>query len=140
VICASPAYLERAGVPKTPADLAAHECLGFAHWRHDQGWSFGGVGADPKSRFVCNHGPALRTAALAGLGLVLQPLILLSDDIAAGRLIPVLMDAAPPSMPVHLVYPRDRQQLPKLRSFVEFVRHRFESSLEQRRVTNDQGV
>jgi len=133
VICASPAYLGRAGVPRTPADLATHECLGFMHWRRYQGWRLEGAESGPhpvpQSRLVCNHGPALRTAALAGLGLVLQPLILLSDDIAAGRLIVVLEDTAPPPMPVHLIYPRDRQQLPKVRSFVEFVRHRFGASL-----------
>jgi DNA-binding transcriptional LysR family regulator len=134
VICASPGYLARAGTPQTPADLARHQCLGFAHWRHRGGWRLGRADADaaqvPLSRFICNHGPALRMAALQGFGLVMQPRVLLAPDVAAGRLVSVLDDAVPPAMPVHLVYPRVRQQLPKLHTFVDFALERFGKSLE----------
>ena len=133
VICAAPAYLARAGTPTTPQDLAHHECLGFTHWRHRGGWRLGQLDADrgktPASRFECNHGPALRMAALRGFGLVMQSRVLLAADIAEGRLVPVLEDAAPPPIPVHLVYPRNRQQLPKLRTFIDFALERFGASL-----------
>jgi DNA-binding transcriptional LysR family regulator len=83
----------------------------------------------PVSRFECNHGPALRMAALQGFGLVMQPRILLQADLEAGRLVEVLAGFVPPPMPVHLIYPRDRQQPPKLRSFIDFVVQRFGHSL-----------
>jgi DNA-binding transcriptional LysR family regulator len=51
----------------------------------------------------------------------MQPEVLLADDLAAGRLVPVLTDRLPPERPVHLVYPPDRRQLPKLARFVEHV-------------------
>ena len=132
--CAAPAYLARAGTPATLADLARHQCLDFTHWRHRGGWRLGhGEMAAPAaaaSRFECNHGPALRMAALAGFGLVMQPRVLLAGDVAAGRLVSVLEDALPPPMPVNLIYPPDRQQLPQLRTFIDFAVQRFGASLE----------
>lgn len=134
LIAAAPAYLERAGVPLSPAELSGHQCLGFTHWRHDGGWRLGGLGQAgeepvPMSRFVCNHGPALRMAALQGFGLVMQPRVLLAADVAAGRLVPVLEAALPPPMPLHLVFLQGRQQLPKMRSFIDFMVERFSVSL-----------
>lgn len=129
LICASPEYLARAGTPRTPADLTDHQCLGFTHWRHRGGWRLGRAdverGALPVSRFECNHGPALRMAALQGFGLVLQPAVLLAGDVAAGRLVPVLADAVPAPVPMNLVFPRSRQPLPKLRTFIDFATERF---------------
>lgn len=125
VIAAAPAYLRRAGKPRTPSDLAHHQCLGFAHWRHRGGWpleahetsTFGPI---PQPRLECNHGPALREAALQGMGVVMQPQVLLTEDLQAGRLIALLPDAVPQAKPVHLIYPLDRQPLPKLRAFIDF--------------------
>lgn len=56
---------------------------------------------------------------MRGLGLILQPQVLLADDMAAGRLVAVLQDCVPLPRPVHLVYLPDRRQLPKLAHFVE---------------------
>ena len=131
LICAAPAYLARAGTPRSVAELAHHACLGFTHWRH-RGWR---LGADEQhhvlpSRFECNHGPALRMTALQGLGLVMLPRVLVAADVAAGRLTSVLQEALPPPLPTHLVYPRNRQALPKLRTFVDFAVQRFAGSLD----------
>lgn len=128
VICAAPSYLARRGVPVTPADLGRHESLDFQHWRRDVRWRLEGTAPDaplPVSRLRSNQGPALRQAALAGLGLVMQAEVVLADDIAAGRLVPVLQQYMPQPRPMHLLYPRDRQATPKLSSFVEFVVGRF---------------
>lgn len=122
-ICATPDYLKRAGRPRTPADLAGHACLGFTHWRHRGNWRLGRpVGAElPPARFVCNHGPALRMAALRGLGLVLQPRVLLADDIAEGRLVELLRGDLPAPEPVHVVCTRAAAGLPRVRSFIDFM-------------------
>ncbi len=129
MICASPAYLERAGVPATPADLAAHQCLGFSHWSKRRGWSLlgsdTGESAKAKSRFQSNNGQALRTMALAGFGIVMQPEVLAAEDVAAGRLVEILRDFWPSSLPMHLLYPRDRQAVPKLTTFIEFMLAKF---------------
>eukprot|EP01034_Spumella_vulgaris_P047207 gene47207-biopygen566 len=98
VICAAPAYLARAGTPRTPEDLAQHECLDFMQWTHQVRWRLKGqpgAGKVRESRFRSNNGQALRTAALRGFGIVMQAEIMLAQDIAAGRLIPVLHDYVP---------------------------------------------
>jgi DNA-binding transcriptional LysR family regulator len=117
MLCASPGYIRRRGRPKTPHDLLAHGCLGF---------SFAGVGGrwrmsrDGKVHTVnftlrlrANNGEALRQAALAGVGIVLQPEVLLADDVREKRLVRVLPTWELPARPLHLVYVRDRQATPK---------------------------
>jgi len=80
VLCASPAYLERAGTPSSLEDLQRHDCIGYAHLASGQVWSFQPArgGSEPrairvKSRFVANNGELMRGAAVAGLGLLLVP-------------------------------------------------------------------
>ncbi|SAL85814.1 LysR family transcriptional regulator [Caballeronia arvi] len=126
-VCASPDYLARAGTPLTPADLAGHECLGFVHQGREAGWRLEGeddatlLRRAQSSRFRANNGQALKKAALAGFGLVLQPHALVEDELAAGALVAVLQDFLPKPSPVHLVYPRDTRTTPKLASFVDFM-------------------
>ncbi|NRF67396.1 LysR family transcriptional regulator [Aquincola sp. S2] len=125
VIAAAPAYLRTHGKPRRPADLAQHVCLSHSVWQRRVEWTLddGGEGVQwpANARLVCNHGDGLRHAALAGLGLVMQPEVLLAEDLAEGRLLPLLQDCLPPPRPVHLVYASDRRPLPKLARFVEHV-------------------
>jgi DNA-binding transcriptional LysR family regulator len=127
-VCASPAYLTRRGTPQTPADLEHHDCLDFMHWPHSMRWRLRGDKGPNNldaSRFRSNNGQALRVAALHGFGIVLQAEVLLAQDIAAGRLVPIMQDYLPVARPVHLVYPRDRRQTPKLTTFIDFMLARF---------------
>ncbi len=129
LICASPAYLERVGIPKTPRDLAAHQCLDYTHWNKRVRWKLNGDEGDasgfPASRFRSNNGQALRMAALRGYGVVMQSEVLLGDDVEAGRLVSLLEAYVPAPRPMHLVYPRDRQPTPKLTTFINFVLERL---------------
>ncbi|MCD5328677.1 LysR family transcriptional regulator [Chromobacterium piscinae] len=128
MIAASPAYLARRGRPETPEQLAEHDCLGFSRWRRDDGWDALArlhAAQIPSSRFLCNQGQALRQMALAGAGIVLQAETLLADDVAAERLVSLLDGYLPEAKPMHLLYPADRQPLPKLRVFVDFIIERL---------------
>ena len=130
VICASPAYLARHGTPRTPDDLARHECVDFMQWSRHMRWRLSGKearhdGVTPESRFRSNNGQALRMAALHGFGIVMQAEILLAGDIAAGRLVPLLADYVPAPRLMHLLYPRDRQPTPKLTTFIDFLLERY---------------
>lgn len=129
MMCASPDYLARRGTPAVPEDLSRHECLSFApsvlaHWRlSDQD----GTSRVPISgRLQVNHGQALRVAALHGLGIVLQPAILLQADVRAGRLVRLFPEHELASRPMSVVYLPDRYRSPKLRSFVDFLTERFQ--------------
>jgi DNA-binding transcriptional LysR family regulator len=128
IICAAPDYLKRYGTPHTPADLAQHECLDFLHWRRTTRWKLQKE-QEPSNaapaRFRSNNGPALKNAAIAGLGLLMQAEIVLTKDIQEGKLIPVLEHYLPDPKPMNLIYPRHRQSTPKIASFVEFVVERF---------------
>ncbi len=119
-VCASTSYLQRSGTPSTPSDLAHHECLGFVHRGREAVWRLEGkdeamhARRTASARFKANNGQALRKAALAGFGLVLQSCALVEDDLKSGALVAVLQDCLPKPSPAHLVYPRDTRVTPKL--------------------------
>ncbi len=125
-LCAAPSYLRRRGTPRTPADLQGHDCLSHLAWRGGHGWQLAnGEQVDWEARLTCNDGFALREAAVAGAGLVLQPTALLAGEIAAGRLKPLLRDYLPEPRPMHLIYLSDRRPRPRLQCFVDFVMATF---------------
>jgi len=125
-ICASPDYLARYGVPKTPADLSVHRCLSHMIWTARTEWHLTGYEAETPWRrdpvLACNDGLGLKMAAIAGAGLLLQPEILLNEDIRDGRLVRVLDDWLPAPRPVTLLYRQDLHPLPKLSGFIAHLR------------------
>lgn len=129
VACGSPAYLRKRGKPKVPDDLRQHECLGFAHTELRTHWTFDGPDGrhvvPVNSRLMTDHGEPLLHAALAGLGLILQPVELVAPALREGKLVGVLPGYTVPSRPLHLVYAPDRRVTPKLRSFIEFAVEAF---------------
>lgn len=128
VACASPAYLARHGTPQLPAELAQHHCLAFLFATGpEREWSFprpDGQGVERvivRGRLDVNGGLALREAALAGLGVVLQPELVLKDDIENGRLVRLFPDWPAPTWPVHVMRLPDARITPKLESFIAFL-------------------
>lgn len=77
-------------------------------------------------RLQVNQGQALRVVALHGMGIVLQPAILLEADVHAGRLVQLFPTHRLPSRPMAVVYVPDRYRSPRLRSFVDFLVERFD--------------
>lgn len=130
ILAASPAYLARHGHPEHPEQLAGHSCLGLSYWRHSNRWRLvGPEGAScevtVQGRFTANQGNALCIAALNGLGIVLQPEVVLATDIASGRLFPVLPGWSLTPSPMHLIYAQDQRPSAKLRSAIDFLVERF---------------
>ncbi|MEW9305060.1 LysR family transcriptional regulator [Labrys neptuniae] len=130
ILAAAPCYLDRRGRPQHPRELGDHDCLGHAYWRTQGIWHL--VGPDGETctvniggRFTTNQGSALRVAALHGAGIVLQPELLLINDIEAGRLEPVLPLWSYRPTPMHLVYAPDRRPTAMLRSAIDFLLARF---------------
>lgn len=122
-ICAAPDYLARHGTPQTPADLAGHQCLSHTVWTARNEWRLPGAAEEVcwkrDAVLRCNDGYALRMAAVAGAGLLLQPEVLLAEDLANGRLVRILQNYTPEPRPIHLLWRQDLRPLPKLTRFVE---------------------
>lgn len=122
VVCAAPDYLRAFGTPRSPQDLSGHRCLSHMVWNRRNAWHL--VGEDTDGRWQrdpvlrCNDGLALKMAALAGGGLLLQPEILVRQELASGRLVRVLDEWLPPPRPVTLLWRQDLRPLPKLSRFV----------------------
>ena len=126
VVCGSPAYFDKRGRPQTPKDLVDHECLGYTYSSDRDRWRFtSDAGAEEdiqvSGRFCANNGDALRTAAIAGHGLVLQPTFIVGDDLRAGRLVRVMTDYTVTPLGVYAVYAHRQFLSNKVRAFVEFL-------------------
>ena len=129
-VCASPHYVARRGMPKTPEDLQQHDCLSFAYpagddWQSvEKRWRLSGpdgeIMVDVSGPMLINSSAGLHQAARTGMGIVMLPDALVEQDLREGRLVKVIADFQPPSRPMHLLYAPDRYRLPKLRRFVEF--------------------
>lgn len=131
VLVAAPAYLARAGTPKTPADLAQHNCLLYIsgttvrdEWTFRKGTSTTPVRATGNIKM--NDGMALAASACAGAGITVLDRLLVEPELASGVLVELLPDyrlAAGP--PVYAVYPA-RKWLPlKTKTFVAFLQKRL---------------
>jgi DNA-binding transcriptional LysR family regulator len=127
VLCASPDYLRRHGVPKKPDDLAKHECLLMAVGRDStDSWHLRGPdGAETtvrlKSRVKSNLGEVIRDAALGGLGIALHSTWHVGEDLRAGRLKLVLPGYQLPESAIYAVMPERRLVMPRVRAFVDFL-------------------
>jgi DNA-binding transcriptional LysR family regulator len=125
VVCGAPSYLARRGVPRTIEDLADHDCLHHGALPLHREWSFEtpeGVRAAPvKPRLQINGAAALRSAAIAGYGLVRSSRATLADAIRSGALVPVLEDFTQVDFGLFAVHPAGKQGHPKVSAFVDFV-------------------
>ena len=124
VLCAAPSYLARRPPISTPWDLQQHECLSFSFSDGRSHWSFEGasgrVDVAINSKLTINQGEPLLSAAVAGLGVVLQPMELVSGALRDGTLVRLLPDYRVPTSPMNMLYAPDRRMTPKLRSFLDF--------------------
>ncbi len=129
VLCAAPSYLARRPPITSPWDLQQQECLGFAFSDGRSHWSFDGpegrIDVPITSRLTINQGDPLLSAAVAGLGVVLQPMELVGDALRDGTLVRLLPQYASPTSPMHVLYAPDRRMTPKLRSFLDFAVESF---------------
>lgn len=131
LICASPAYLQRAGRPPHPDALADHACLTFRSHPGSNLWRFlrGDEATEVRASgpFFADDGETLVAAACAGMGLVLVPEWLVGVEMSAGRLVEVLSDYAadPATSPLYALFAPGPYVAPKVRAFVDFLAGRF---------------
>jgi DNA-binding transcriptional LysR family regulator len=131
VLCAAPAYLRQRGMPRTPKDLATHECLLLVgHAGRQDLWRFqdrsgGELVQRVSGRFESNQGELLRDAAVAGQGIALHSTWHVCDDLRDGRLQQVLPDYPLAETGIHAVMPQRRLVPPRVSAFVDFLAERL---------------
>lgn len=128
VVCASPAYLARHGTPRTPEELAQHNCLttDFA-----MSWDYRGPNGKPGSvrvtgRYCCDNWEVLREWALAGLGIALKSTWDVRRHLEDGSLVSLFPGYTfATDVAIYAVYPHRRHLPAKTRAFIEFLAESF---------------
>ncbi|GLR28554.1 transcriptional regulator, LysR family [Psychrobacter pacificensis] len=124
-VCATPAYLNQYGVPRTLDDLSQHNCLlGTRDY-----WHFVEKGIEKNLRvsgsIQYNSGYSLVDAALKGLGIVQLPDYYVQKHLASGALVSVLDNYREPKESIWAIYPHNRQLSPKIRLLVDYLAERL---------------
>ncbi len=129
-VVASPAYLDRRGRPRTPAELAVHDVLTYRYQHSAREWHF--TAADGRATSVVvdgrvrmNNSLALREALLAGAGIARMPTFAVGEDIRAGRLVRLLAGYDAVEVSIYAVYAERRHLAPKVRAFIDFMAGRI---------------
>lgn len=126
VVCASPDYLKRRGVPQTPADLRHHNCLTFNFRRSRLGWPFRHKRREfeqPVSgNLLVNNGESMRQIALSGAGIARLGRWHVADAIRSGALVPLLEEFNPNDFEViHAVYLGGGNVPGRIRTFIDYM-------------------
>jgi DNA-binding transcriptional LysR family regulator len=125
VACASPAYIRKHGMPKSPSDLARHNCLTYAYAGLQNEWHFARGKREETVKVAGNlhgnNGDILCRAAADGLGVTVQPTFLVYELLQARKLVRVVEGWEADELTVFAVYPSRRFLPPKVRSFIDFI-------------------
>lgn len=125
LVCAAPAYLSQRGIPKTPADLEAHEWIRFSPLGDPTVLEFRAGRRTQRvrlpSRIAVNDGAVLRTLTLRGLGTTVLPSFWIEDDVRSGRLVRLLEGWTLPTAPVHALHTHASRPPKKVRAFIDFL-------------------
>ncbi len=130
VLVGAPAYFANREKPRSPRDLAQHDCLGYTYVPNPDRWRF--LRASGEEEVVTLRGPlrannadALRPMLLAGLGLAVQPEFAVSEDLKAGLLEVLMPEWTMPPISVNLVTPPGRHRPARVAAVIEFLARRL---------------
>ena len=130
VVVAARAYLDRHGTPQVPEDLLAHNCLSFSFRRAEPGWPFRRDGVDlhldVTGSIESNSGESLAQLARDGVGIARIGTFAVADDLASGRLVPLLEAFNPQDHePLHLLFMGGATMPTRVRALVDFLAGRL---------------
>ena len=124
-LVASPEYLAKHGTPQSTEDLANHQCLGFTEPSSLNTWAVSDAQGNPykiSPHFTANSGEILRSLCLSGCGIACLSDFLVDNDIAEGKLIPLLVEqTSNKTLPFNAVYYSDKAVNLRLRVFLDFL-------------------
>jgi LysR family transcriptional regulator, regulator for bpeEF and oprC len=128
ITCAAPSYLQQAGIPCQPAEIANHRCVNFVlpQTRREIEWKFEregkAISLPIDSYLQFDYAEALLMAACQGAGIIQAPKYIVAGAIARGELQPILMEfQSKESKPIAIVYPQKKYLSAKVRVFIEFM-------------------
>lgn len=135
-LVASPALITRLGKPSMPSELSAWPGLSMGIGKHIHKWAlFGPDGAKAEihyhPRMIATDMLALREAAMAGIGVVQLPILMVKDQLTSGELVRVLEAWEPRREVIHAVYPSRRGLLPSVRALVDFLTEEYAKMVEE---------
>lgn len=129
VLCASPDYLRRHGLPSHPDEVAQHTVFSYTLLASGDTWNFDGpqgpVSLKVAPAMRSNSGDTCVTAALAHQGIVLQPSFMVCQHLRSGALVEVLPDYRAARLGIYAVYPSRRHLPPKVRVLIDFLVEAF---------------
>lgn len=129
VLCASPSYLERWGMPVTPEDLTRHQIITASGVSPNVEWKFQREGAPLyvriKPRLTVTSNDAAIEAAVAGFGITRLISYQIAPQLADGRLKILLSDFEQAPMPIHILHREGRRASAKIRAFVDLMAERL---------------
>ncbi|UXS01208.1 LysR family transcriptional regulator [Agrobacterium tumefaciens] len=133
VVCASPDYLARRGIPLKPEDLAQHDGISFQGFASAPEVRFrrdvSAFTAEPRPKLAVNTTEAAIQAAVSGIGIIRVLSYQIADQLRTGALQEVLADYAPEPLPINIIYaPADLQPL-KVRRFLDWITPRLRSRM-----------
>ena len=128
-LCASPEYVQRAGLPADPTQLSHHQIIAYSYWGSGNDWSFIGAEGEltvrTKAWMYCNNGETCVAVAESGGGVIYQPDFLVLQALQQGRLIQLCPDYQGLTLPVCAVYPSRRFVSAKVRTLVAFLQEQL---------------
>ena len=126
ILCCSPEYIDRMGMPKNVDSLADHDAIDYSVVHARQFWEFQGKDGQPvsvamHSRVVANNGEAIRDMAIAGLGIASLPIFLAAEPINTGKLIAIPLELEQRPYPISALYPNTSFVPMKVRVFIDYL-------------------
>lgn len=115
-------YFRKRGYPKSAGDLKEHDCIVETHLSRPGEWRLSSDQTIQINRvhLTSNSVRITREAVLSGMGIAFLPRFLLEEDLASKRLVPVLSNIVTTRLPLHLIFPKGRYVLAKVKAFVDF--------------------
>jgi DNA-binding transcriptional LysR family regulator len=128
-LCATPAYLRRHGTPRTPHDLAQHNCIVYSRLGPARTWQFEGLegasSVEVDGTVRLDNENAVRQAVLASVGIALLPTYIIGGDLQRNALRALLPEYRAPETSLFATYLPNRYLAAKVRVFVDYLVARF---------------
>lgn len=126
LLCASPEYLQRRGIPMHPTDLAKHDTVGFSYMDSGNTWAFTNDHGQSsvvnvRPRIYATNGDVLREFAMRGLGVAIEPSFIVDKQINDGSLVSILEDWRLEEYNMYAIYLTRRFLPAKVRVFIDYL-------------------